>query len=144
MWCHYNAVNFLQNIPNRHPIAHLWGWGMRCLLWTKLLIDVLLQLLQYCMEHHIILNPVIAAPNYLCQVNYCSIPSWLKGGLSAVLMVPTIRSLTALPTPLQSWWNHRSYIVGTNPKQNTNQWSQTANLNWHIYTWNRETSKAIT
>ena len=31
--CHYNAVNFLQNPHNRHPITHPWGLGMGCLLW---------------------------------------------------------------------------------------------------------------
>ena len=31
--CRYNAVNFLQNPHNRHPIARPWGWGMGCLLW---------------------------------------------------------------------------------------------------------------
>ena len=29
----YNAVNFLPNPHNRHPIAHPWGWAMGCLLW---------------------------------------------------------------------------------------------------------------
>ena len=26
--CHYNAVNFLPNPHNRHPIARPWGWGL--------------------------------------------------------------------------------------------------------------------
>ena len=93
---------------------------------------------------HIILSLVIEVPSCMSQVKYCSIPSWLISGLSTILMVPTTRNPTVPPTSLQSWWNHRLYIVGTNPKHNTNQWLQTANLNRHIYTWNRETSKAIT
>ena len=31
--CRYNAVNFLQNLGNRHSIARLWGRDMGCLLW---------------------------------------------------------------------------------------------------------------
>ena len=31
--CRYNAVNFLQNPHNRHPIAHPSGRDMGCLLW---------------------------------------------------------------------------------------------------------------
>ena len=31
--CRYNAVNFLQNPLNRHPIARSWGRDMGCLLW---------------------------------------------------------------------------------------------------------------
>ena len=30
----YNAVNFLQILPNRHPIARPWDMG--CLLWIKI------------------------------------------------------------------------------------------------------------
>ena len=32
--CSYNAVNFPPNPHNRHPIAHPWGQGMGCLLWS--------------------------------------------------------------------------------------------------------------
>ena len=31
--CRYNVINFLQNHHNRHLIALLWRWAMRCLLW---------------------------------------------------------------------------------------------------------------
>ena len=31
--CRYNAVNFLENPHNRHPISRPWGRGMGCLLW---------------------------------------------------------------------------------------------------------------
>ena len=44
--CHYNAVNFLQNIHKRHNIAHPSGRGMGCLLWVQSLIDILPQFLQ--------------------------------------------------------------------------------------------------
>ena len=43
--CCYNMVHFLKNPPNRHPIAHLWGWAMDCLLWDQ----ILLLSLQCCM-----------------------------------------------------------------------------------------------
>ena len=32
--CRYQAVNFLQNLHNRRPIARLWGRGMGRLLWV--------------------------------------------------------------------------------------------------------------
>ena len=35
IWCHYNTVNCLQNIHNRHPIACLWGRDMGCLCECK-------------------------------------------------------------------------------------------------------------
>ena len=41
--CRYNAVNFLQNTHNRHPIARPWGRDMGCLLWIQTLITVLHQ-----------------------------------------------------------------------------------------------------
>ena len=31
--CRYNAINFVQNPHNRHPIARPWGRGMGRLLW---------------------------------------------------------------------------------------------------------------
>ena len=34
--CRYNAVNFLSNPYNRHPIAHPWGRGIGCLLWVQI------------------------------------------------------------------------------------------------------------
>ena len=33
--CRYNAINFLQNIHKRHPIARPIGPGMGCLLWVQ-------------------------------------------------------------------------------------------------------------
>ena len=40
--CRYNAVTFLQNTYNRHPIARLLGRGMGRLLWVQSMIEVLL------------------------------------------------------------------------------------------------------
>ena len=57
----YNAVNFLQNIHETHPIARLSGRGMGCLLCIQPLIDILPQFLQCCMQYHVILNRVIMA-----------------------------------------------------------------------------------
>ena len=36
--CHYNAINFLQNIHKSHPIACPIGRGMACLLWVQPMI----------------------------------------------------------------------------------------------------------
>ena len=50
MWCHYNAVNFLQNFHSRHPmIARLHGWAFGCLLWVCSLIYILLLSSLCCM-----------------------------------------------------------------------------------------------
>ena len=49
VWCCYNAVNFLKNSHNRHPIARPWGRGMGCLLWAWSLIFVPLLSSQWCM-----------------------------------------------------------------------------------------------
>ena len=49
MRCRYNAVNFLPNPHNRHPIACLWGRDMGCPLWMITLIYVLLQSLTVVM-----------------------------------------------------------------------------------------------
>ena len=35
---HYNTDYFSQNTHNRLPIAHLWEWGMGCLLWDHSMI----------------------------------------------------------------------------------------------------------
>ena len=42
----------LKNIHTRHPIARLLGRSKRCLLWIQLLIDFLLQLLQWRMHYN--------------------------------------------------------------------------------------------
>ena len=52
----YDAVNFLQNIKERHPIARPSGQGMGCFLWIQPVIDKLPQLLQWCMQYHGILD----------------------------------------------------------------------------------------
>ena len=57
VWCHYtcNTVNYLQYLHNRHRITWLRVRGMGCLLWVQ--TDVLLQLWQYCMQHHVNSSP---------------------------------------------------------------------------------------
>ena len=64
--CRYNAVNFLQNPHNIHPIAHPWGRGMGCILWAQIVIYTLPQSLQWCMQYHVILDRVITALDCLC------------------------------------------------------------------------------
>ena len=43
VWCRYYVVSILTNIHKRHPIAHLLGRGMVCLLWIQGLTDILPQ-----------------------------------------------------------------------------------------------------
>ena len=50
--CHYNAVNFLENFHERHPIARPLGRGMGCLLWVHTLISILSWQQQRCDQYH--------------------------------------------------------------------------------------------
>ena len=68
--CRYNTVNFLPNSPKIHPISHLLGWGMGCILWVQTLIYTLPQSLQWCMQYHVILDCIITAPD--CMHYYAS------------------------------------------------------------------------
>ena len=34
-WYRSNAVSFIENPYNRHPIARTWGWDWGCLLWAQ-------------------------------------------------------------------------------------------------------------
>ena len=65
--CRYNAVHFLQNINERHPIARPPGRRMGCLLWVQSLIDILPQFLQWCVPYHVILYRVITALGCISQ-----------------------------------------------------------------------------
>ena len=57
----YDNEYILQNPHKRHPIAHPLGWALGCLLWTQILICFLLQLLQWCIQYHAILDRIIMA-----------------------------------------------------------------------------------
>ena len=59
--CRYNAVHFLQNSHNRHPIARPWGPGKGYLLWVWNLINVLLLSSQCYMWYPDKLDRVITA-----------------------------------------------------------------------------------
>ena len=59
--CCYNTVNFIQDIHERHPIACPPGWGFGCLLWVQLVINILPQFLQWCVQYHVMLDHVITA-----------------------------------------------------------------------------------
>ena len=58
--CRYNAINFIQNIHERHTIARPPGLGMGCFLRLHPMIDILPQFLQWCV-HHDTLDLVITA-----------------------------------------------------------------------------------
>ena len=52
VWCRFNAVNFLKNPHNRHPISRPLGRDMGCLLWEQTLIYVMLEPLHCCRKYH--------------------------------------------------------------------------------------------
>ena len=54
MWYRYNAINFLQNIRKRHPIAR-----------------PSLQFLQWCEKYHVILSRVITALDCMSNKTHC-------------------------------------------------------------------------
>ena len=74
--CRDKAVNFLQNIHERHPVGCPSGRGMGCLLWVQLLIYILPHFQQWCVQYHVILDRVITTLHCL----------WMN----TVLIYPTI------------------------------------------------------
>ena len=70
VWCHYNMVNFLTKFHKRHPIAHLLGWGMACLLWVQHLIDILPQFLKLFMQYLAALDPIVTALDFIWYHGY--------------------------------------------------------------------------
>ena len=54
IWYYSNAVVYIENAHNRHPIARTWGWYWGCLLWVQTLFSILLQC---CITYHVILDP---------------------------------------------------------------------------------------
>ena len=65
--CCYSAVNFLQNINKKHPLARPEGRAMGCLLWVQPLIDILSYVLQWCVQYHVILDCVIMVLDCMCH-----------------------------------------------------------------------------
>ena len=59
--CRYNAVNFLPNPHEIHPIARPLGRGMVCNLWFDTLIYILLQSTQCRIRFCVIFDRVITA-----------------------------------------------------------------------------------
>ena len=57
------VLNFLLYSRNRHPTGE-------CLLWVEILISILLQSLQWCMQYDIILNCAIMAPDCTFESHY--------------------------------------------------------------------------
>ena len=75
VWCRYNAVNFITNIHERHPMARPLRRGMGCLLWIHHLIDIMSQFLQFSMQNLSILDRVLTAldcimPYHIYHIQY--------------------------------------------------------------------------
>ena len=58
----FNAVNSLEDPHIRYHIVCPMGRAMGCLLWVRVLVYVTLELLQCCMEYHVIFDRVWTAP----------------------------------------------------------------------------------
>ena len=69
MRCRYNAVNFLQNSHNGHPIARPWGRAMGCVLWVWSLIYVLLLPSQRRMSYRDELDRIVTAHMYYVLID---------------------------------------------------------------------------
>ena len=63
--CRYKAVNFLQNLHNRHPITLPWGRGKECLLWFLNFIHFLPQVSQCRMQYRDKLDRVLMILDYI-------------------------------------------------------------------------------
>ena len=59
----YIAVNFLQNLKKRHPLAHPVGRVMGCLLCAQTLVYILPQTPQRFMHNEVILDMVMMTPD---------------------------------------------------------------------------------
>ena len=89
--CRYNAVSFLRIPYKRHPIICWLGWGMGCLLWVQILIDILLQSLQWCIQYNVILDHVITAPDCSSGIVVDTVNkiSWMTG-----IVVDTVNKIS--------------------------------------------------
>ena len=63
MRCRCNAVNFLQNHHKIHPMARPLGRDMGCLLCVQILIYILRQSPQWCVQYNVTLDHIITAPD---------------------------------------------------------------------------------
>ena len=72
MRCRYNAVNFLHNSYNRHPVSLPWGRYIGVVLWVRSFIYVLLLWLQYwVISWHI--YPVMTAPHWTTNMQFLEV-----------------------------------------------------------------------
>ena len=78
--CHYNAVNFLQNSHNRHPIARPWGRGMGCLLCVWSIVYVLLLSSQRRMKYRDNLDWIITALDWTVTLSLMGWPHTRNDG----------------------------------------------------------------
>ena len=94
VWCCYNVVNFLQNCHKMYPIARLLGWGMGRVLWVQTLIYFLPQLMQWCVQYHVILYRIVMAHNCMGCVQT---GSWLMKTLGLVMQHTMLLVIVGLP-----------------------------------------------
>ena len=103
----YNAVNFLQNIHEKRPIAHPSGRGMGCILWIQPLIDILPQFLQWCVQYFLMLDCVITALDCIGELT----PAWTLQMGASILRC----RLTSIRIPIikiRRYYDRLIFIMG--------------------------------
>ena len=99
--CRYNAVNFLQNLHQRHPIA------LGCLLWIQFLVYVLPQLLECCIA---VLDCVITALDcityLLSAISIYAVLSFGIFNISIILLYVLLSTGDICVLGKGSYWQH--------------------------------------
>ena len=95
--CHCNMVNFIKDIHKRYLIAPQLALGMVCLLWIQHQIDILPQILQWCVQYLVILDRVLTVLD--CMYPHASM--CLNHGSSHVNQLHV----------LWSWWSLKHHLL---------------------------------
>ena len=105
-------INFPQIPHNRHPIARPWGRNMGCLFWIQILIYVLPQQLEYGMQHHVVLDRVITALDFMWVFVFVRKAFNYMHNFGAERLLKTLICLSNFPKGTHHvddlpWWRHQ-------------------------------------
>ena len=97
---------FFQNPNKNHPIARPWGRDMGFLLWARILIDILPQLLQCFMQYDVPLNRVIRASDFTGSIILNTLETSVKW---KPLSTPLGIILSTLVIFINAWYVKRGF-----------------------------------